>query len=59
MGYLRIARLSAARRDLLDADPSVATVARVAARWGFRHPGRFAAQYRDAFHATPSSDLHR
>jgi transcriptional regulator GlxA family with amidase domain len=58
-GYVRKARLDAARRDLRNADPSVATVAAVARRWGFGNPGRFAAQYRAEFGHNPGEDLAR
>jgi AraC-like DNA-binding protein len=59
MAYLRDARLEAAHRDLLAADPSTGlTVEAVAARWGFTHRGRFAAAYRDRFGHAPSSTLH-
>ncbi|WP_188537207.1 helix-turn-helix transcriptional regulator [Kocuria dechangensis] len=57
--YLREARLEAAHRDLLAADPTTgATVEAVAARWGFAHRGRFAAAYRERFGHAPSSTLH-
>jgi AraC-like DNA-binding protein len=57
MEYLRKARLDAARNDLTAADPSVASVAGVAAKWGFGNPSRFAARYRDEFGHYPSVDL--
>ncbi|MFC8597086.1 helix-turn-helix transcriptional regulator [Isoptericola sp. NPDC057191] len=56
---LRRARLDGARRDLLDADPEVVTVAAVAHRWGYLHLGNFAAVYRDAFGELPSRTLRR
>ncbi|MEX5299493.1 helix-turn-helix transcriptional regulator [Kocuria sp. CPCC 205292] len=60
VGHLREARLDAARRDLLRADPVAdETVAAVAARWGFAHPGRFATAYRSRFGEAPSATLHR
>ncbi|NMO88324.1 helix-turn-helix transcriptional regulator [Actinomycetospora sp. TBRC 11914] len=59
MAYLRRVRLDAAHRDLLDADPrGDDTVTTVAARWGFAHPGRFAAAYRAAYGRAPSLTLH-
>ena len=33
---------------------SVATVAAVARRWGFSHPSRFAAAYRETYGVAPS-----
>lgn len=60
MHYLRRVRLEAARRALLDADPSdEATVARVARAAGFDHTSRFAAAYRDRFGELPSQTLRR
>lgn len=58
--YLRQVRLSHAHRDLLAADPADgATVAAVAARWGFGHPGRFAVAYRAVYGFPPGDTLHR
>ncbi|GGL62752.1 hypothetical protein GCM10010129_02960 [Streptomyces fumigatiscleroticus] len=58
LGYLRRVRLSHAHRELLDADPrGGTTVTEVAARWGFFHPGRFAALYRDAYGRPPRQTL--
>ncbi|WP_298590728.1 AraC family transcriptional regulator [uncultured Kocuria sp.] len=60
VGHLREARLDAARRDLLRVDPAAGeTVAAVAARWGFAHPGRFATAYRVRFGEAPGATLHR
>ncbi|MFB7505552.1 AraC family transcriptional regulator [Streptomyces broussonetiae] len=58
MAYLRRVRLAHAHRDLLAADPhSGATVGDVAARWGFAHPGRFAALYRTMYGSSPAETL--
>jgi len=58
--YLRRARLAGAHADLLEADPTTgATVAGIAARWGFAHPGRFAGHYRAAYGVPPSTTLGR
>lgn len=51
--YLRDLRLRGVRADLLDANND-ASVAEVAARWGFVHQGTFAARYREAFGELPS-----
>jgi AraC-like DNA-binding protein len=58
IAYLRDARLDAAHRDLLAADPTTgATVEAVAARWGFTHRGRFAAAYRERHGRSPVASL--
>ncbi|MFJ8210403.1 helix-turn-helix transcriptional regulator [Streptomyces sp. NPDC096033] len=57
LAYLRRVRLDCAHRDLLAADPATTTVTEIAARWGFTHPGHFAAHYRDAYRAAPSTTL--
>ncbi|NMO94091.1 AraC family transcriptional regulator [Actinomycetospora sp. TBRC 11914] len=56
--YLRQVRMQSAHRELQTADPAEgATVAEVAARWGFSHPGRFAVEYRRHFGRHPSETL--
>jgi AraC-like DNA-binding protein len=56
--YLRTARLDAAHRDLLAADPATGvTVEAVALRWGFTHRGRFAAAYRERHGQSPATTL--
>lgn len=58
LGHLRALRLEAVHADLSVADPRAGdTVAGIAARWGFAHPGRFAAAYRDRFGESPSTTL--
>ena len=49
--YQRRVKLERARADLLE---GVGSVAEVTYRWGFSHPGRFAAIYRAAFGELPS-----
>ncbi|SES32983.1 helix-turn-helix transcriptional regulator [Lentzea albida] len=57
-GYLRRIRLRRAHEDLLAADPTTgATVAEIAARWGFAKPGNFAVAYRKAYGVPPSHTL--
>jgi AraC-like DNA-binding protein len=56
--YLRRARMDGAHRDLEASDPTRgATVASVAASWGFTHPGRFSVEYRRRFGHAPSKTL--
>lgn len=57
--YLRRVRLAHAHRELRAADPAEGvTVTAVAVRWGFGHPGRFAAAYRAAYGEWPSTTLY-
>ncbi|MER6347352.1 helix-turn-helix transcriptional regulator [Streptomyces sp. NPDC001595] len=59
LAYLRRVRLAQAHQELRAAQPlGGITVTEIAARWGFAHPGRFAALYRDAYGTSPSSTLH-
>ncbi|MFC9221052.1 helix-turn-helix transcriptional regulator [Streptomyces hygroscopicus] len=57
LAYLRRVRLAHAHHDLATADPQTATVTGIAARWGFFHPARFAALYRETYGTTPSATL--
>jgi transcriptional regulator GlxA family with amidase domain len=60
MAHLRSLRLSAAHAELLQADPDRGdTVAGIAARWGFSHPGRFATDHRAAYGVSPGAVLNR
>lgn len=56
--YIRAQRLERVRHDLLHPLPG-ARVSQTAARWGFEHPGRFAAAYLQAFGESPSATLAR
>lgn len=59
LAHLRRVRLSRAHEDLLNAAPEGgATVTEIAARWGFWHPGRFAALYRESYGRSPRQTLH-
>lgn len=53
MTYLRTLRLEAVHEDLRLPDQR-ASIADIAHRWGFRHLGRFAADYRHRYGETPS-----
>ncbi|WP_409239812.1 helix-turn-helix domain-containing protein [Streptomyces sp. PA5.6] len=57
--YLRRVRLDRAHRELRLAEPTTQTVTAIAYRWGFSHPGRFAADYRAAYGEPPSHTLRR
>ncbi|MFI6033587.1 helix-turn-helix transcriptional regulator [Streptomyces sp. NPDC051315] len=58
LAHLRRVRLSHAHADLVAATPlDGTTVTDVAARWGFFHPGRFAALYRAAYGRPPHRTL--
>jgi AraC-like DNA-binding protein len=59
MRYLRHVRLREAHRELRTADPATTTVGEVAARWGFRHQGRFAAEYQQRYGTPPAETLRR
>lgn len=59
MAYLRDVRLHRARKDLLQADPSIDTVASFAFRWGFTNLGRFAAAYAARYGEKPAATLRR
>ena len=50
--YVRSARLAAVRAELQRSSDGIADIAR---RWGFAHPGHFAAQYRQQFGEAPAS----
>ncbi|MGQ1838179.1 helix-turn-helix domain-containing protein [Kocuria turfanensis] len=58
--YLRTARIDAAHAELLAAGRAPGTtVTAVATRWGFAHPGRFAAAYRAQHGEAPGDTLRR
>lgn len=58
IAYLKARRLERARADLADAATADAVgVTTIAARWGFGHLGRFAAEYRARFGESPSQTL--
>lgn len=58
MTYVRDRRLERVHDELADALPSDGvTVTEVATRWGFRHLGSFAAEYRKRWGMSPSETL--
>ena len=54
--HLQALRLNEVRRELRAAGPGM-RVLDVASRWGFMHPGQFAADYRKLFGELPSQTL--
>jgi AraC family ethanolamine operon transcriptional activator len=56
MAYFQAVRLNAVRQELRTAADTV-TVHEIAQRWGFYHPGEFAAAYRRLFGELPSQTL--
>ena len=59
MSYLRDVRLRRAHQELLESDPSVDMVSRIAYRWGFRNTGRFAAAHAARYGESPAVTLRR
>lgn len=57
MGFLKRMRLEATYRDLLGGEPDTTSVTEIASRYGFTHFGKFAGEYRRAFHELPSETL--
>ncbi|MEA5360541.1 AraC family transcriptional regulator [Amycolatopsis sp., V23-08] len=57
MEYVRDVRLRRAHEELRAADPSAASVADVARRWGFTHLGRFASAHEAKYGQKPLSTL--
>jgi len=57
LSYLRDARLRRADAELREAAGPYDTVAAVARRWGFTHPGRFAAAYEAKYGQPPGRTL--
>jgi AraC-like DNA-binding protein len=55
--WSQLARLNAARQELLRADLRTVSVTAVATRWGFYHFGRFSAAYRRLFGEVPSATI--
>jgi AraC family ethanolamine operon transcriptional activator len=52
--YLRLRRLNRVRTLLYMSDPKTTTVTNIAMRFGFLHLGRFALNYKQIFHESPS-----
>ncbi len=58
MQFLRDIRLNGVHAELRQAAPDT-SVAAVAERWGFNHPGRFSSAYRTRFGQLPSQTLRK
>jgi transcriptional regulator GlxA family with amidase domain len=59
MQYVKLIRLEAVRRSLLDAGLPSGTVCGVASEYGFRQLGRLSAEYRKVYGELPSVTLRR
>ena len=59
MEFLRDTRLDYVHAALQKAENQDTTVTQLGCRWGFRHLGRFAADYRKRFGESPSDTLRR
>jgi AraC-like DNA-binding protein len=57
--YIRVRRMQLARIALRRSDPATASVAQIAAQYGFPEPGRFAGAYQASFGELPSVTLRR
>jgi AraC-like DNA-binding protein len=57
--YLRLHRMQQTHRALRSGNPDAATVAEAARRYGVRHLGRFATNYRAFYGELPSATLRR
>jgi len=57
MAYFKAGRLNAVRLELKAANADASSVYEIARRWGFWHPGEFAADYRRLFGELPSQTL--
>ena len=59
MAYVREVRLRKAHQNLLESDPSTASVGSVAYHWGFTNLGRFAAAHAARYDEPPAVTLRR
>ncbi len=57
--YLTVRRLNAVRNHLLHAEADGVSIAAIAGRFGFKHPGRFSQIYRSLFNELPSNTLRK
>jgi AraC-like DNA-binding protein len=59
MDYLRRIRMERVRTELISNSDADLKITDLAARWGFYHPSRFAARYRETYGELPSETLLR
>jgi AraC family ethanolamine operon transcriptional activator len=59
LAYFKASRLNAVRQELKAGYAGTTTVREIAQRWGFRHTGEFAADYRRLFGELPSETFNR
>lgn len=59
LNFIKHARLSRVREELLKSSPSDRSVSEIAAGWGFHHAGNFARDYAALFGETPRESLRR
>ena len=57
--YVKLRRLNAAHRDLMQHHNGGSTIAEIAMKHGFSHLGRFSRDYRKLFHELPRETLGR
>ncbi len=55
--FVRLLKLNLAHQELQKSYPSQNTVSKIAAKWGFKHMGRFSAYYKELFGKNPSQTL--
>lgn len=55
--FIKRAKLSKAREELMDSSPTDKTVSAIASKWGFHHAGNFARIYSEIFNETPVQTL--
>jgi AraC-like DNA-binding protein len=55
--YIKLRRLAAARKMLVEADPAQTTVTSIALKYGFHHLGSFSIDYKSLYGESPSQTL--
>ena len=57
LAFVKDCRLAHARKRLIEADPSLASITEIAFECGYLHPGRFSSDYRKRYGEPPSQTL--
>ena len=57
--FVKLRRLERIRGELMKAEPQTTSVTEIATAHGFWHLSQFAADYKKAFHETPSQTVRR